>query len=343
MEATDSFRRKTQQLKELEDMIRHHQNIFNGSAPLNGSPDSLSDYYAPIEQNKVLRCFLAGATDNEIIHAIEKGHKKTNPEHPNINQQYAKIFARVIQRRETETPFTKIGILGGTGNMGRGLAIRWLLKHDILIGSRSLEKARRIAKELEIIARGFYQTEIQGNIEGVLNSTAANESEVLVVSLPSDAIIPAMTKLKPYLHPDQTIVSNVVSMTKKKGLFCYKSLSGEEKHQYLGKSAAEVIQQIVEPTPVVCAFQTVPAGYLNNIDSVMNIDVLMASNHDSAVAVVSKLIQDIPNLRPLNVGPLENSRFIESLTPLLLNAAILNKLKEPSIRVVPWMPASITT
>jgi NADPH-dependent F420 reductase len=343
MEPTVSFRRKTQQLKELEDMIRHHQNIFNGSVPLNGSPDSLSDYYAPIEQNKVLRCFLAGATDDEIIRAIEKGRKNTDQKHAETNQEYAKIFARVTQRRERKTPFVKIGILGGTGNMGRGLAIRWLLKHDILIGSRSLEKARGIAKELEIIAKGFYQREIQGNIEGVLNSTAASESEVLVVSLPSEAIIPTMTQLKPYLHPNQTIVSNVVAMTKRNGLFCYKSLSGKEAGQYLGKSAAEVIQQIVEPTPVVCAFQTVPAGYLNNIDSVMNIDVLMASNDNSAVEVVSKLVQDIPNLRPLNVGPLENARFIESLTPLLLNASILNKLKEPSIRVVPWMPAAIAT
>jgi NADPH-dependent F420 reductase len=329
------FRRKTQLLKELEEMIRYHQNIFSGREPMRAS---ISDYYAPIEQNQVLRCFLAGATDDEIVHAIEKGRKKTD-------QDYAEFFTRVIQRREIKKPFMKIGIIGGTGNMGKGLAIRWLLKHDILIGSRSLEKARRIAKELEIIARGFYQREVQGNIEGVLNSTAANESEVLVISLPSEAIIPTMTKLKPYLHPKQTIVSNVVAMTKKKGLFCYtrarfcyKPLSGEETDQYSGKSAAEVIQQIVEPTPVVCAFQTVPAGYLNNIDNVMNIDVLIASNHDSAVAVVSKLIRDIPNLRPLNVGPLENSRFIESLTPLLLNAAILNNLKEPSIRVVPWMP-----
>jgi hypothetical protein len=300
---------------------------------MNGCPDCFSDYYAPIEQNQVLKCFVAGATDEEVVRAIEKGQI-------NGDQDYAEIFARVIERRERMTPFLKIGILGGTGNMGRGLAIRWVLKHDILIGSRSLDKARRIAKELQTIARGFYQVEVQGNIQGVLNSTAANESEVLVVSLPPEAIIPTLTKLKAYLHSKQIIVSNVVCMAKRRGLFCYKPLSGEATGQYFGKSAAEVIQQIVEPTPVVCALQTVPAAYLSNIDSVMNIDVLMASNHKPALVVVSKLILDIPNLRPLNVGPLENSRFIESLTPLLLNAAILNNLKEPSIRVVPWMPIS---
>lgn len=227
--------------------------------------------------------------------------------------------------------------------MGRGLAIRLVLKHDILIGSRSLDKARRIAKEQQNVARGFYEKGIQGSIQGVLNSTAIGESEVVIVSLPSKAIIPTLNELKVYLNPKQTIVSNVVPMTKKKGLFCYSPLMGEETGQYLGKSATEVIQEIVEPVPVVCAFQTVPAAYLNNIDCIMNIDVLIASNHDPAVTVVSELILDIPNLRPLNVGPLENSRFIESLTPLLLNAAILNNLHDPSIRVVPWMPASFET
>jgi len=50
----------------------------------------------------------------------------------------------------------KIGIIGGTGNMGRGLTIRLALRHDILVGSRSLEKAGKIAKNMKNVARGFY-------------------------------------------------------------------------------------------------------------------------------------------------------------------------------------------
>jgi predicted dinucleotide-binding enzyme len=82
----------------------------------------------------------------------------------------------------------------------------------------------------------------------------------------------------------------------------------------------------------------VPAAYLSNVDSVMNIDVLVAGDDANAIAVVSSLIADISNLRPLRVGALANSALIESLTPLLLNVAILNKLQEPSIRIVPWIP-----
>lgn len=224
--------------------------------------------------------------------------------------------------------------------MGRGLTIRWALKHDILIGSRSLDRARAVGREQENIAKGFHQADFKGSIKGVLNGDAVKKSEVVVVTLPSEAIVQTMTELKEHLRPNQVVISTVVSMTKIKGLFHYAPVSGGAISPYQGRSAAEVIQEIVEPTPVVTGFQTVPATYLNNIDSVMNIDVLIAGNNDAAIKLFSKLISDIPNLRPLHVGPLDNSRLIESLTPLLLNAAVLNNLQDPSIRVVPWMPAS---
>ena len=115
-------------------------------------------------------------------------------------------------------------------------------------------------------------------------------------------------------------------------------LDTEQMKQYRGLSAAEVIQKIVAPTPVVSAFQTVPAAYLDNVDSIMNIDVLVAGDNPNSISLVSSLITDISNLRPLRVGGLENSALIESLTPLLLNVAVLNGLKEPSIRIVPWIP-----
>jgi len=234
----------------------------------------------------------------------------------------------------------RIGILGGTGNMGRGLAIRWALKHDVIIGSRSPNRASEMANVQENIARGFYQTEMNGSIKGENNIAAARESEMVVMALPPDAVIETTIELRKWLQPTQIILSTVVSMKKSKGLFVPTSIQNEKAKGYKEKSAAEVIQGLVKPTPVVSAFQTVPATYLNNIDAVMNIDVLIASDNVHALTLASKLIEDIPNLRPLRVGPLANSKLIESLTPLLLNAAVLNKLEEPSIRIVPWMPKS---
>lgn len=236
----------------------------------------------------------------------------------------------------------KIGILGGTGNIGRGLTVRWALKHDILIGSRTLEKARETARGLEKIARGFYQSEMKGSITGMLNADAMKESEVIVVTLPPEGVVPSIVELRQYLHANQVVVSTVVAMKKRRGLFHCTTISAKELGLSGDLSAAQVVQSLVEPTPVVSAFQTVPAAYLSNIDSVLNLDVLIAGDDELAVNIVSKLVRDIPNLRPLRVGPLENSKWIESITPLLLNAAVLNNLQEPSLRVVPWMPASYT-
>jgi len=78
----------------------------------------------------------------------------------------------------------EIGIIGGTGNMGRGLAIRLSLKHGVLMGSRDSEKAQRIARELNGLARGFYQAEMEGGIAGLVNAEAVEASEVVIVTCP---------------------------------------------------------------------------------------------------------------------------------------------------------------
>jgi hypothetical protein len=161
---------------------------------------------------------------------------------------------------------------------------------------------------------------------------------VVIITLPPEVAVPILEGLLGEIRPDNILVSTVVPMTRKKKLFYWTPL--EKGSGISESSAAEAIQDAVEPAPVVSAFQTVPAAYLNNIDAVLNVDVLIAGDDELAIAKVSSLVRDIPNLRPLKVGPLENSKWVESITPLLLNAAILNGLHDPTIRVVPWMPSS---
>jgi predicted dinucleotide-binding enzyme len=73
----------------------------------------------------------------------------------------------------------KICILGGTGSMGTGLTSRWVLNHDIYIGSRSQEKAETIAERLRRLAQGFYQNEMKGSITGLENRDAIGEADVV--------------------------------------------------------------------------------------------------------------------------------------------------------------------
>jgi NADPH-dependent F420 reductase len=231
----------------------------------------------------------------------------------------------------------RIGIVGGTGNMGKGLALRWSLNHEVYLGSRYQDSARTVARRYTSVARGYYGERMSGRVEGGLNSEIVKASDVVVVAIPSRYVTEVMRHLKTILRPEQTVISTVVPMTRVRGLFEYRPFQSAEGSATL--SAAEIIAKEIEPTPVVSALQTVPASYLANLDSTLNIDVLISSDNEDALEVASDLVRDIPNLRPLHVGPLVNSRLVESITPLLLNAAILNKLREPSIRIVPWLPS----
>ena len=224
--------------------------------------------------------------------------------------------------------------------MGRGLALRWALTHSVCLGSRSLEKASSVAREYHAIARGFYCNALKGEVIGCTNNDAASYSDVVVLTIPPQHTLETVRQIKPSLKQDQVIVSTVVPMVREGRLFTYMPLPSDE-GSTSDRSAAERIAAEVYPIPVVSAFQTVPASYLADLDSILNIDVLISGDDERALETASRLVRDIPNLRPLRVGPLSNSKFVESITPLLMNTAILNKLKDPSIRIVPWLPSDI--
>ncbi len=239
----------------------------------------------------------------------------------------------------------KIGIIGGVGRMGSGLAFRLSKNHDVLITSRNFEKAIQTAETLETNARGFHKNSMQGEINGASDEDAIEQSEIVIITLPAEATLPAIQELKAHFRQNQIIISTVVSMKKSQGTFRHVPLSKPATTSFTDetgsmKSVAELIQEFVRPANVVSSFHTVPAAYLTDIEKVLNVDVFVAGNDDTAVSAASKLICEIPNLRPLKVGPLENSRLIESMVPLLLNVANLNDLKEPLIRVIPWIPSA---
>jgi NADPH-dependent F420 reductase len=235
----------------------------------------------------------------------------------------------------------KIGILGGTGNMGGGLALRLSLKHDIIVGSRSIEKATQTAKELDAKAVNFYKSAMKGSISGTINEEAIEGMDIIVETLPASVAITTLATLKDKFTPRQIVVSCVVPMKRHGKLYMWSPVIAGGCDQ--SRSAAELIQEAVAPVKVVSAFQTVPAQYLNDINGILDLDVFVAGDDEAAVETVMWLARDIPGLRPLRVGPLENSKWVESLTPLLLNAAILNGLHDPSIRIVPWVPSEFET
>jgi hypothetical protein len=225
--------------------------------------------------------------------------------------------------------------------MGRGLALRWALMHDIWLGSRRIEKAETVSREYESVALGFYGNRMKGHIKGVVNSDIPPLVEVVVLTLPAKYAIETVRQVKDKLTSQHVVVSTIVPVAREGKLFTYSPVIVGGKTAY-ERSAAELVAEELGNIPIVSAFQTVAASYLGDLDSVLNVDVLISGQDEHALQIVTKMTHDIPNLRALRVGPLSNSKMVESITPLLVNAAILNNLKDPSIRIVPWVPSDFT-
>ncbi|MCX9083814.1 MAG: NADPH-dependent F420 reductase [Candidatus Methanoperedens sp.] len=215
----------------------------------------------------------------------------------------------------------KIAILGGTGSIGEGFALRWAEKHEILVCSREIERAKNVASDYKntLSNMGIHCC----TITGCDNEAAIKDADVVVLSVPYQGVVALLEKLKP-LFKDQIVISLVVPMKKNKMFEFVPPRQG---------SAALEIQEILPKTvKVVSAFHNVSARKLAKIEFILDYDVVICADDDDAKKTVMELTHDIKNLRPLDGGGLESSYMIESLTPFLINLAIRNKLSDLGIK-----------
>jgi len=216
----------------------------------------------------------------------------------------------------------RITLLGGTGNIGEGLALRWAPKHDVVIGSRSAEKAEEAALSCE--AR-LYTEGITCELYGEENVQAIKHSDVVVIALQYQFAISTAVAIKDQLGGNAIVVSPVVPMTKD-GFLRYVP---PEKYG----SAAVEIQDILSNNDVVSAFHTTPAARLIDLQDKLGLDVLVCGPEQPKETVMG-LTKDIEGLTPFDAGPLEASSMVEAITPLLINVSARNRLKNSSIRII---------
>ena len=216
-----------------------------------------------------------------------------------------------------------ISLIGGTGNLGKGLAIRLaLIGHKVIVGSRELEKAESKATEYNEILEKF------GNgvkIKGLKNEEAAKIAEISIFTVPWKYAFSTAEKLKEFLVK-KIVISPIVPMEKMEDTFIF-SPPPEG-------SAAEKLAEILKDSKVVSAFHNIPAKRFAKFNKKLELDVVVCSDHDNAKKVVMNLIDQIDGLRALDGGPLLTSRMVESITPLLLTIAARNDMKELSVRFV---------
>lgn len=217
----------------------------------------------------------------------------------------------------------KIAILGGTGKIGRGLALRWAPKHEILVGSRSAEKARKAVEEYK---RELLNQGISDRVSAHDNADAAKLSEVVVIAIPYEHAVETLREAR-NAFKNQVVISTVVPLKKVDGYFAYTPPKE-------GSAAVEIRNVLPRSVRVTSAFHTVSSEKLADLGAELDNDVVICGDDAQAKKVVSELVREIKNLRPLDGGPLELSGMIEAFTPLLVNIGIYNRIKYPSIRFV---------
>ena len=222
----------------------------------------------------------------------------------------------------------KIGIIGGTGGMGKGFALRWSQNHDIIIGSRDATRASQSATEYASLAKETFG-ETSGSITGADNVSVARESDVLILSIPYENIDSTCSGILSEIKDSCVVVSPIVPMTKTSvGFECVAIKEGKPFSYKL------VSNHMKDKSKLVSAFHVISEKKLVNPTLELDYDIFVCGDDDASVQVVNGLINEIKGLRPIYLGPVELSYFAEMSTPLLLNAMIKNKIKNPGIKII---------
>jgi NADPH-dependent F420 reductase len=222
----------------------------------------------------------------------------------------------------------KLGIIGGTGGMGKGFALRWSKNHDVIIGSRDPSRASSSAEEYTNLAKEAYG-EISGTITGKGNLSVAKESDVLVLSIPYENIDTLCSEILPEIKESCVVVSPIVPMVKTDVGFEFIPIKENKPYSY-----QLVLKYLKDKSKLVSAFHVISEKKLLNPTLELDYDIFVCGDDKESVEVVNGLINEIPGLRPIYLGPGELSYMAEISTPLLLNAMIRNKIKNPGIKIV---------
>lgn len=211
----------------------------------------------------------------------------------------------------------RIALLGGTGDIGEGLALRWAhdTDHEVVIGSRDPERARAAAAryEAELAERGRDR-----DVAGFANEMAADRGDVVVLAVPAQYVADTVASVADRLDGDDVLVSPAVSMRRTDAGFRYDPPD-------VGSTTLEAAQAAPDAVPVVGAFHNLAAGRLANLDAPLGVDVLVVGDDADATATVRRLTEEIDGLRALDAGGLDAAGEVESVTPLLVTLAVNNE------------------
>lgn len=215
-----------------------------------------------------------------------------------------------------------LAILGGTGDLGTGLARRWAKAgYPIVIGSRTADKAQAAAKELATLASDPAPT-------GMANREAAAAGDIVVLTVPFATAPAVLDDVKAVVQGKLFVETTVPLMPPRVA-----------RVQLPQEGSAAVLAQarLGEGVKVVSAFHNVSAHKLADVGRPLDCDVLVFGDKADDRAVVITLAEAL-GVRGLHAGPLANSAAAEALTSVIIGINRTYKVDGASIRITGFEP-----
>jgi len=209
-----------------------------------------------------------------------------------------------------------ICIVGGTGALGFGLALRLgRAGTAVVIGSRDASRAREAA--------GRCREHVpDGEFSGAENSDAVTRADIVILSVPFRSQSETLTNLKSDWRERQLVIDATVPLAA--------AVSGKATRTlgvWQGSAAQQAQEMVPDAVRVVSAFHTVSAALLTDLEHELDEDVLVCGNRKEDKTRVSELVDRIDGLRAVDCGPLEMARIVEQFTPLLISINVRNKVR----------------
>ena len=229
----------------------------------------------------------------------------------------------------------KIAIIGGTGDLGFGLALRWARAGaQVVIGSRDEKKAQDSAERVKEKLRENGSPPERVLVSGLENTRAAAVASIVVLAIPFPGQVTILKSIRGSLK-NAVVVDATVPLA---------ATLGGKPTRLLGVwqgSAAEQARELIPTTtPLLAAFHNLSAGVLRDLSAVLDCDILVCGDDQPAKETLFSLVKLIPGLRPLDAGPLEMARIVEGMTALLISLNRRYNTHHSGIRITGLGPRS---
>lgn len=204
------------------------------------------------------------------------------------------------------TAVERVAVLGGTGEEGFGLGVRWAAAGiEIVVGSRDAGRAEAAAQRLAARVA-------DARVSGAENPDAAASSDVVVATVPFAGQAALYKSVAESLRADAVVVDCTVPLAA--------GVGGRATHVlgvWHGSAAQHAASLLPKGTTVCAAFHSLSAHALADLDRPLDGDVLVCGSKAGKPAVRA-LVEAIPGLRYVDAGPLETARIVEPITALLV-------------------------